>query len=65
MFIIRKIKLSYTQIIILGTLALIILGAFLLSLPASSRDGNYTPFIDSLLTASSAFCVTGLIVYQI
>ena len=64
MFIIRKIKLSYTQIIILGTLALIILGAFLLSLPASSRDGNYTPFIDSLLTASSALCVTGLIVYD-
>lgn len=64
MFIIRKIKLSYTQIIILGTLALIILGAFLLSLPVSSRDGSYTPFIDSLLTASSAFCVTGLIVYD-
>ncbi|MDD4088596.1 MAG: potassium transporter TrkG [Tissierellia bacterium] len=64
MFIIRKIKLSYTQIIVLSTLALIFLGAFLLALPVSSKDGNYTPFIDSLLTASSSFCVTGLIVYD-
>lgn len=61
---IKKIKLSYTQIIVLGTLILILLGALLLTLPVSSREGSYTPFIDALLTASSAFCVTGLIVYD-
>lgn len=60
----KKIKLSYTQIIVLGTLMLILLGALLLTLPISSREGSYTPFIDALLTASSAFCVTGLIVYD-
>jgi len=57
-------KFSYTQIIVLGTLILIFFGAFLLTLPISSRDGSFTPFVDSLLTAASAFCVTGLIVYD-
>lgn len=64
MFTIKKIKFTYTQIIVLGTFALILLGAFLLSLPISARNGMKTPFIDALLTASSAFCVTGLIVYD-
>ncbi|TJX12806.1 Trk family potassium uptake protein [Tissierella creatinini] len=64
MMTIRRIKLSYTQVIVLGTMILILIGTLLLMLPASSRAGNYTPFIDALLTASSAFCVTGLIVYD-
>lgn len=61
---IMKIKLSYTQTIVLVTMAIILLGAFFLTLPAASRTGNPTPFIDALLTASSALCVTGLIVYD-
>ncbi|RBP37421.1 TrkH family potassium uptake protein [Garciella nitratireducens] len=64
MLTIRKIKFTYTQIIVLGTFALIFLGAILLSLPISARNGVRTPFINSLFTASSAFCVTGLIVYD-
>lgn len=64
MFTIRNIKLNYTEIIVLGTLMLILTGAVLLSLPISSKEGVSTPFVDSLFTAASAFCVTGLVVYD-
>lgn len=43
---------------------MILLGAVILSLPVSSRDGTTTPFINSLFTSGSAFCVTGLVVYD-
>jgi trk system potassium uptake protein TrkH len=64
MFEFKKIKLSCTQVIALGTMLIIMVGALILSLPVSSRNGTWTPYIDTLLTASSAFCVTGLIVYD-
>lgn len=64
MFIISRVRLTYTQIIAIGTFLFIIIGGILLSLPISSRDGTYTPFINSLFTAGSAFCITGLIVYD-
>ncbi len=64
MFTIKRIKLSYTEIIVFGTLLIIILGALILSLPVSSRNGIPTPFTDSLFTAASAFCVTGLVIYD-
>lgn len=64
MFMIKNIKLNYTEIIVFGTLVLIILGGILLSMPISSREAIPTPFIDSLFTAASALCVTGLIVYD-
>ncbi len=51
-----------TQIIILGFLAVILFGALLLTLPISSKSGAGTPFIDALFTATSATCVTGLVV---
>lgn len=59
-----KKHLSYTQIIALGFFIIIFLGAMLLSLPISSRTGQFTPFIDSLFTATSATCVTGLVVFD-
>lgn len=40
----------------------ILLGAFLLSLPAATVDGRGLPVIDALFTATSAVCVTGLVV---
>jgi len=43
---------------------MILFGAVILSLPVSSRDGTSTPFINSLFTSGSAFCVTGLVVYD-
>ena len=46
----------------LGFLMMILIGALLLTLPAASRLGERTPFPDALFTATSASCVTGLIV---
>ncbi|MCR4607806.1 MAG: Trk family potassium uptake protein [Oscillospiraceae bacterium] len=55
-------KFSSFQIIIAGFLAVILLGTFLLALPASSVAGEWTPVEDALFTAVSAVCVTGLVV---
>lgn len=41
---------------------IILLGAFLLTLPISSRDGSWTPFLSAIFTSTSATCVTGLVV---
>lgn len=60
----RKNKLTYTQIIVLGFAGIILLGASLLCAPVASSSGNWTPFADSLFTAVSATCVTGLSVYN-
>ena len=56
------IKLSTFQIIILGFLGLIILGALVLMLPVSVKSGNGASFTDALFTSVSAVCVTGLVV---
>ena len=55
-------KLSSFQIILIGFAGVILLGALLLMLPISSRSGNVTNFRDTLFTATSAVCVTGLVV---
>lgn len=64
-FLHRKFKNRTTssfQVILFGFLVLILLGALVLMLPACSRDGTATPFGDTLFTAVSASCVTGLVV---
>ena len=58
----RKRRLSSFQIIILGFAGVILLGALLLMLPISTIGGNVTPFNETLFTATSAVCVTGLVV---
>ena len=58
---VRK-HLSTFQIIILGFLIVIMTGAILLMLPFSTRDLKGAPFMDALFTATSATCVTGLVV---
>ncbi|MBO5896213.1 MAG: potassium transporter KtrB [Clostridia bacterium] len=58
----KKLKLSTTHIIMLSFLVLIMLGAVLLMLPISSASGTATPFVDALFTATTATCVTGLVV---
>lgn len=45
-----------------GFALFIIVGALFLMLPISSAAGSWTPFIDALFTATSAVCVTGLVV---
>ena len=57
-------QFSSARIILFGFIIMIFLGASILSLPVSSRSGDFTPFIDALFTATSASCVTGLIVYD-
>ena len=52
---------SPARLIMLGFLAIILLGAFLLMLPCSTADGRGAPFSDAIFTATSAACVTGLI----
>lgn len=57
-------KLKYPQLIVLFFALIILIGAWLLTLPISSRSGQSTPFINALFTATSSNCVTGLIVYD-
>ncbi|MGF0108285.1 MULTISPECIES: TrkH family potassium uptake protein [unclassified Clostridium] len=57
----NKTKLKGVQILALGFLAVIIIGAVILSLPISSRSGEPTNFLDAIFTSTSAVCVTGLI----
>lgn len=59
-----KKKLSYTQIIASVYAIIILIGTLLLCLPLASREGSATSFIDSLFTATSATCVTGLSVFD-
>ena len=58
----RKRRLSSFQIIILGFAGVILLGALLLMLPISATGRTVTPFNEALFTATSAVCVTGLVV---
>lgn len=46
----------------IGFIVVILTGALLLMLPISSKNGASLPFLDALFTATSATCVTGLIV---
>ena len=54
--------LTSFQIMILGFAGVILLGALMLTLPIASAGGQWTPFPDALFTATSAVCVTGLVV---
>ncbi len=57
----KNTKLKGVQILALGFLAVILIGAIILTLPISSASGEYTNFLDALFTSTSAVCVTGLI----
>lgn len=57
-----KNHISQTQFIAYGFFIIIMTGTLLLMLPFASRDGQSEPFLNCLFTATSASCVTGLIV---
>ena len=57
-------RVSPARIIIFGFLLLILLGAALLMLPFSTREWGGASFFDALFTATSATCVTGLVVHD-
>jgi len=58
----KRMDISPNRVIALGFIAMILIGSLLLMLPISSRSGESMGFIDSLFTATSATCVTGLVV---
>ena len=61
----RKRKpMSATKIIATTFAVIILLGTLLLTLPAASRDGISCGFRPALFTATSATCVTGLVLYD-
>lgn len=60
----KQLKLTPTQMIALVFAVIILLGATLLTLPAASRNGESCGFRPALFTATSATCVTGLIMYD-
>ena len=57
-----KKKLSSIRVIALGYMLMILLGTALLMLPIASQNGRSAPFNEALFTATSASCVTGLVV---
>ena len=58
----RKKHLTSFQIIIFGFALVILTGTILLMFPFSSREAGCAAFHDALFTATSAVCVTGLVV---
>lgn len=57
---VKKVKLTATQSLVLGVIAIILIGAMLLMLPISNNEGKQISFLDSLFMATTSVCVTGL-----
>ncbi|MCF2679597.1 Trk family potassium uptake protein [Faecalicatena contorta] len=60
----EKFQLSSFQIIITGFAGAILVGTVLLMLPFSTREAGGASFHDAIFTATSAVCVTGLVVHD-
>ena len=60
----NRLKLEPTQIIAVVFALIILVGTGLLCLPVSSRDGISCGFLPALFTATSATCVTGLVLFD-
>lgn len=56
----KRKTLAPAQTLALGFLIIILIGAFLLCLPFSSKSRSFTDFVDCIFTAASATCVTGI-----
>lgn len=54
--------LSPVQLLSIGYIIIILIGAVLLMFPISSTSGTYQSFVDSLFTSASAVSTTGLVV---
>lgn len=61
----KKIKLSPYILILLSFAIMMFLGALLLCLPLAQISGKSGNFLENLFTATSALCVTGLVVNDI
>ncbi len=60
----RGKPLSATKVIAVVFAGIILCGALLLTLPAASRSGSSCGFLPALFTATSATCVTGLVLFD-
>ena len=60
----RKKRTNAPRMVVQSFAAVILIGTLLLMCPFSSKDGHITPFISALFTATSATCVTGLVVEE-
>ena len=58
----QRFSISTTHMILLSFLIVILIGTILLSLPVSAADGKPVSPLDALFTATTATCVTGLVV---
>ena len=59
----QNAMLSPTRIVVVSFIAVILIGTALLCLPFATRDGSID-LIDAMFTATSATCVTGLVVFD-
>lgn len=57
-----RVALTPTRLVALGFAAAIAVGTGLLWLPAATQPGASTGVVDALFTATSAMCLTGLVV---
>jgi len=55
-------SLKPPQLLVVGFMAVILLGSILLSTPWASNDGLSSDWLTALFTATTAVCVTGLVV---
>ncbi len=60
----RPKSVSAAKVVVVGFALVILLGACLLNLPLASRSGVSCGFRPALFTATSATCVTGLVLYD-
>ena len=61
----KKLKdVAPVRLIVCSFFVIIVIGTILLMLPICARDGRPTSFIDAMFTATSATCVTGLVVFD-
>lgn len=58
----KPLHLTPSQTIMIGFALMIFVGALLLNLPIASKSGESVGFLNALFTATSANCVTGLVV---
>ncbi|MGE8206958.1 TrkH family potassium uptake protein [Heyndrickxia sp. NPDC080065] len=58
----KRLKLTPPKILTLGFACIILIGCILLHLPIASQNGEEIDWLSALFTATSATCVTGLVV---
>ncbi len=58
----KLFKRDASSIFLIGFFVIIMIGTFLLMLPMSAQSGKSTDFVTAMFTATSAVCVTGLVV---